>query len=279
VNTIDLNSDVGESYGRWTLGDDESILRIVTSANVACGFHGGDPSTLRTVCATAAGHGVRIGAQVSYPDLVGFGRRFLDMGESDLRDAVLYQLGALDAFARVAGSEVAYLKPHGALYHATFEGALQARAVVAAVAEYDPSLAVLGAPGSELLAAAERVGLESVPEAFIDRAYRPDGRLLDRSQPGAVITDPEAAAARAVRLVVDGTVETSDGSTVAVAARSLCVHGDSPGAAVIAGAARAALEAAGVTITPFSRRVPSPADRGGPSRRSVSLSAPGAPPT
>jgi len=252
ISAIDLNSDVGESFGAWTIGDDESILRIVTSANVACGFHGGDPSTLRLACSAAAAHGVRIGAQVGYPDLLGFGRRFLDMSESELRDAVLYQLGALDAFAQVAGSEVAYLKPHGALYHATIDNAVQARAVVAAASEYDPSLAVLGAPGSELLAAARRADLEAVPEAFIDRAYRGDGRLVPRSEPGSVITDPAAVAARAVRLAVDRTVEAADGAVVEVHARSLCVHGDSPGAVALAGAARAALDAAGVAVHPFT---------------------------
>ena len=148
---IDLNSDLGESFGVWKLGDDEAMLEVVTSANVACGFHAGDPSTLRTVCTAAVHNGVAIGAQVSYPDLLGFGRRFVDIDPRDLRDAVLYQLGALDAFAQVAGAEVAYVKPHGALYHATIDGDAQAEAVVAAAAEYDPSLAVLGAPGSALL--------------------------------------------------------------------------------------------------------------------------------
>jgi UPF0271 protein len=249
---VDLNSDVGESYGAWTIGDDDAILRIVTSANVACGFHAGDPSTLRAVCTTAVSHGVRIGAQVSYPDLLGFGRRFIDMSERDLRDAVLYQLGALDAFAQVAGSEVAYVKPHGALYHATIDNEAQARAVVDAAAEYDPSLAVLGAPGSALLAAADRAELEPVPEAFVDRAYRPDGRLVDRSVAGAVITDVEAVAARAVRMAVDREVEAIDGTVIAVAARSLCVHGDTPGAVELAGAVRGALEAAGVGVYPFA---------------------------
>lgn len=249
---IDLNSDVGESYGAWTIGDDDAMLRLVTSANVACGFHGGDPSTLRSVCTAAVAHGVKIGAQVSYPDLLGFGRRFLAMSEAELRDAVLYQLGALDAFAQVGGSEVAYVKPHGALYHATIDNDAHAAAVVAAAAEYDPSLAVLGAPGSALLAAAEAAELEPVPEAFIDRAYRPDGRLVDRSEPGAVIADVDAIAARAVRLAVDHEIEAIDGATIAVHARSLCVHGDSPDAVALAAAARAALESAGVGIYPFT---------------------------
>ena len=175
---VDLNSDVGESFGVWTIGDDAAMLRIVSSANVACGFHGGDPATLRATCAAATSHGVTIGAQVSYPDLVGFGRRYMEISAGDLRDAVLYQLGALDAFAQVAGSEVDYVKPHGALYHATIDNQAQAEAVVAAAAEYDPSLAVLGQPDSALLVAADRAGLEAVSEGYIDRAYQPDGRLV-----------------------------------------------------------------------------------------------------
>jgi len=248
---VDLNSDVGESYGVWTIGDDAAMLRIVSSANVACGFHGGDPATLRSACAAAAAHGVTIGAQVSYPDLIGFGRRFMDIDPVELRDAVLYQLGALDAFAQVAGREVDYVKPHGALYHATIDNAAQAEAVVAAAAEYDPSLAILGQPDSELLAAAERAGLESVSEGYVDRAYRPDGRLVPRSEAGALITDVDAAVAQAVRMAVDGEVVAVDGEVIALHARSLCVHGDTPGAVALATAARQALEAAGVGVYAF----------------------------
>lgn len=249
---IDLNSDVGESFGAWTIGDDDAMIPLITSANVACGFHGGDPSTLRGVCASATAHGVAIGAQVSYPDLVGFGRRFLDISERDLRDAVLYQLGALDAFAQVSGSEVAYIKPHGALYHATIDHEGQAAAVVAAAAEYDPSLAVVGFPGSALLVAAERAELEIVPEGFADRAYQPDGRLVPRSHDGAVIVDPEAAAEHAVRIATGGEIIAIDGSTLTTAVRSLCVHGDTPGAVEIASAVRHALEGAGVGIQRFT---------------------------
>ena len=248
---VDLNSDVGESYGVWRIGDDEAMLRVVSSANVACGFHGGDPTTLRQTCAAAVGHGVTIGAQVSYPDLAGFGRRFIDMDPDELRDVVLYQLGALDAFAQVAGSEVDYVKPHGALYHATIDNAAHAEAVVAAAAEYDPSLAILGQPDSELLAAAERAGLEAVAEGFVDRAYRPDGRLVPRSEEGAVITDVDAAVGQAVRIAVDGEVVAVDGEVISLHARSLCVHGDTPGAVDLATAARQALEAAGVGVFAF----------------------------
>jgi 5-oxoprolinase (ATP-hydrolysing) subunit A len=248
---VDLNSDIGESYGVWTIGDDAAMLRVVSSANVACGFHGGDPTTLRSACAAAAAHGVTIGAQVSYPDLIGFGRRFIDIDPVELRDAVLYQLGALDGFAQVAGREVDYVKPHGALYHATIDNVAQAEAVVAAAAEYDPSLAILGQPDSELLAAAERAGLEAVSEGYVDRAYRPDGRLVPRSEPGAVITDVDAAVGQAVRLAVDGEVVAVDGEVIALHARSLCVHGDTPGAVALATATRQALEAAGVGVYAF----------------------------
>lgn len=250
--SIDLNADLGESFGVWTLGDDAAMLQLVTSANVACGFHAGDPSVLRRVCVAAVAHGVAIGAQVAYPDLAGFGRRFLDIDPGELRDAVLYQLGALDAFAQVGGSEVAYVKPHGALYHATVGNEAQARAVVAAAAEYDPSLAILGLPGSQLLRAAEAEGLEAVPEAFADRAYLPDGRLVPRSEPGAVLDDPATVAARAVRMVADGEVVAVDGSVVAVDARSLCLHGDTRGAVELARAVRDALDDAGIGVHPFA---------------------------
>lgn len=252
MSTIDLNSDLGESFGTWRLGDDEAMLAIVTSANVACGFHAGDPSTLRRTCAEAVANHVVIGAQVSYPDLAGFGRRAMDVEPGELRDIVLYQLGALDAFAQVGGSEISYVKPHGALYHACVAREDHALAVVAAAAEYDPSLAVLGAPGSYLLTAADAEGLEAVAEAFADRAYMPDGRLAPRSQRGSVLTDPAAVAARAVRLAGDGEVVAVDGTTIRVRARSLCVHGDTPGAVDLATAVRTALTDAGIGIYAFA---------------------------
>lgn len=249
---IDLNSDLGESYGVWTLGDDEAMLSVVSSANVACGFHAGDPSVLRAACAGAAHRDVAIGAQVSYPDLIGFGRRQLDMAPDELRDAVLYQIGALDALAQVAGSEISYVKPHGALYHVTATSPEMAQALVAAAAEYDPSLAILGLPGSALLVAADRAGLEAIPEAFVDRAYRPDGALVSRREPGSVLTDVDEVAARAVRIVTDGEVVAVDGTVVSVLARSICVHSDTPGAVEIARAVRSALDAAGVGICRFT---------------------------
>jgi UPF0271 protein len=249
---IDVNSDLGESYGVWKLGDDDAMLELVTSANVACGFHAGDPSVLRAACIRAVECDVAIGAQVSYPDLIGFGRRHLDMAPAELRDTVLYQLGALDAFAQVGGSEIAYVKPHGALYHAAATDPTLARAVVDAAAEYDSSLAILGLPDSELLRAADRAGLEAVVEAFADRAYRPDGGLVSRREAGSVLTDPDEVAQRAVRIAVDNEVVAIDGTIVSVRARSICVHSDTPGAVELARAVRSALDAAGVGVYRFT---------------------------
>jgi UPF0271 protein len=249
---VDLNADLGESYGRWTLGDDASMLEVVTSANVACGFHAGDPTTLFEVCRAAAAAGVAVGAQVGYHDLVGFGRRFVDVAPADLTADVVYQIGALDALARAAGTRVTYVKPHGALYHAvsTHEG--QARAVVDALVGLDPGLALLGLPGSALLRRAGAAGVRTVLEAFADRAYRADGSLVPRGEPGAVLHDPEEVAARAVRMVVEGVVVAEDGTGLRLAPESICVHGDSPGAVSMATAVHDALEAAGVRVAPFA---------------------------
>ncbi len=252
MTTIDLNSDLGESFGRWTLGDDEAMLGLVTSANVACGFHAGDPSTLRRTCAQAASRGVVVGAQVGYRDLAGFGRRFVDMDPSELADDVVYQIGALDGMCRVAGTAVRYVKPHGALYNAVVQHGGQARAVVEAVRAYDPGLTVLGLPGSELLRAAAETGLRTVTEFFADRGYTPAGTLVPRSEPGALLHEPDEVAARVLRMVTEGTVAAADGSEVAVRAGSVCVHGDSPGAVAMATAVRAALVGAGITPAPFA---------------------------
>jgi 5-oxoprolinase (ATP-hydrolysing) subunit A len=251
VTAVDLNADLGESFGRWTLGDDEAMLDVVTSANVACGFHAGDPRGLLRVCEQAAERGVVIGAQVGYRDLAGFGRRFIDLDPADLMADVVYQLGALQGICAAVGARVRYVKPHGALYNAVVHHDAQARAVVEAVQRVDPSLPVLGLPGSALLAVAEAAGLATVTEAFADRAYTSQGTLVARGEAGAVLHDPESVAARALRLVVTGQVEAADGTPVAVAARSLCVHGDSPGAVSMATAVRGALESAGVHLAPF----------------------------
>ena len=248
---IDLNADLGEGFGQWTLGDDEALLGVVTSANVACGFHAGDSTTLRRVCDLAAERGVAIGAQVGYRDLAGFGRRFIDMHPEDLTNDVLYQIGALEAFARAAGTRVRYVKPHGALYNAIVHHEEQARAVAAAVATYDVTLPVLGLPGSIWLGVAADAGLVPVPEAFADRAYTPQGTLVSRREPGAVLHDAEQIAARCVRMATEGQVEAVDGSSVAASASSLCVHGDTEGAVEVARRVRAALEQAEVEVRPF----------------------------
>jgi len=256
MSTIDLNADLGESFGQWTLGDDDALLDLVTSANVACGFHAGDPTVLRRTCERAAERGVVIGAQVGYRDLAGFGRRFIDVEPDDLTNDVLYQIGALEAFARVAGTRVRYVKPHGALYNAIVHHEAQAAAVVDAVRRYDPSLPVLGLPGSVWLRLAEEAGLTVVPEAFADRAYTPEGTLVPRREQGAVLHDPDEVAQRCVRMTTRGEVVAVDGSVVPVRAASLCVHGDSPGAVAMARAVREQLEAAGVTVAAFAGGAP-----------------------
>ena len=253
THSVDLNADLGEGFGHWRLGDDEALLDIVTSANVACGFHAGDPSTMHRICATAVQRGVAIGAQVGYRDLAGFGRRRIDYDPDELRDDVLYQIGALAAFCRVAGGRVGYVKPHGALYNTAAVDEGQAGAVVAAVRAYDPTLPVLCQPGSVLARQATAGGLTVVGEGFADRGYRPDGRLMPRSEPGAVLHDPDAVLARAVRMAVDGVVETGDGQLVPVPVASICVHGDTPGAVDLATRVRAGLRDAGLAVEPFSR--------------------------
>lgn len=248
---IDLNSDLGEGFGAWPLGDDEALLDVVTSANVACGFHAGDPSVLRRVTERAVERGVVIGAQVGYRDLAGFGRRFIDMDPRELTNDIIYQIGALDGFARIAGSSVRYVKPHGALYNAVVTHAEQAAAVVEAIRSYDAELAVLGLPGSELLRQAEAAGLSVVPEAFADRAYTAEGGLVPRRQPNAVVRDPDEVVRRSVRMVVEGIVEAIDGSGLTLSPRSLCVHGDTPGAVDLARRVRKALTDAGVSLRSF----------------------------
>lgn len=236
---VDLNSDVGEGYGHWPGGPDDLMVPHLTSVNVACGFHAGDPATIRRTCELAAAHGCVIGAQVSYPDLLGFGRRFVDMHPADLADAVTYQIGALDAFARRAGTEVRYVKPHGALYNTIVRHGDHAAAVVDGMRAIARDLPLLCLPGSTAEATAAQYGVPFVGEGFADRAYQPDGSLVPRSQPGAVVTDPAAAAAAAIRLVAGG-------------ARSVCVHSDTPGAPDIVRAVAAALVGAGHELRAFA---------------------------
>jgi UPF0271 protein len=250
---MDLNADLGEGFGAWRLGDDAGLLAVVTSANVACGFHAGDPGTMRRVCVDAAARGVAIGAQVGYRDLAGFGRRRIDYEPGELADDVLYQLAALDGIARVAGSRVSYVKPHGALYNVAADDPGQARAVVDAVAAYDPGLAVLGLPGSVLLRLAGEAGLRPVGEGFADRAYQPNGRLVPRSQPGALVTDRAEVARRASRMAA-GEVVSLDGTILKINVESICVHGDSPDAVALAIGVRQALTTDGIPLMPFCSR-------------------------
>lgn len=250
--TIDLNADLGESYGRWVLGDDEAMLDVVTSANIACGFHAGDPTVILSACRMAAKRGVAIGAQVGYRDLPGFGRRFIDVHPDELAAEVVYQVAALDGLARAAGTRVRYVKPHGALYNAVVTHEAQARAVVEGIRLVDPALPVLGLPGSALLELAGAAGLSTVAEAFADRGYTSSGTLVPRSDPGAVLHDPAEVAARVVRLAVTGRVLAVDGTEVEVSAQSVCVHGDSPGAVGMATAVREALAAAGIRVSAFA---------------------------
>uniref|UniRef100_UPI003D91B369 5-oxoprolinase subunit PxpA n=1 Tax=Gordonia sp. B7-2 TaxID=3420932 RepID=UPI003D91B369 len=244
VSSIDLNADLGEG-----VGDDAAMVEIVTSANVACGFHAGNPSDILATCRAAAAAGVRIGAQVSYPDRAGFGRRFLDIDAGDLIADLIYQIGALEAIARSVGAQVSYVKPHGALYNTIVHHEQQAQAVVTAIAAAGPGLAVMGLPGAEVIGRAERAGLPVILEAFADRAYRPDGTLVPRSEPGAVLSDSAEIAKRVVELTLDGRLTAIDGSSISVAAQSICLHGDTPGAVGHARAVRAALADADIAIS------------------------------
>ncbi|GHJ38988.1 LamB/YcsF family protein [Streptomyces sp. TS71-3] len=251
---IDLNADLGEGFGHWTLTDDAALLTVVTSANVACGFHAGDAATMRRVCDLAAERGVRIGAQVSYRDLAGFGRRAMDVPAGELAAEVAYQIGALEVFARAAGARVAYVKPHGALYNRVVHDEEQAAAVVDGIllAGHGTRLPVLGLPGSRLLAAAAGAGLPAVEEAFGDRAYTRAGTLVPRGEDGAVVTEPRAVVERSVRLARYGMVASRGGEDIAVRARSLCLHGDTPGAVELARRVRAELDRAGVAVRAFA---------------------------
>ncbi|MEU9631281.1 LamB/YcsF family protein [Streptomyces luteogriseus] len=252
MTSIDLNADLGEGFGRWRLTDDERLLSVVTSANVACGFHAGDAVTMRRVCELAAERGVRIGAQVSYRDLAGFGRRAMDVPPAELAAEVAYQIGALEVFARAAGARVAYVKPHGALYNRVVRDEEQAAAVVDGVLLADAALPVLGLPGSRLLELAGKAGLPVVAEAFADRAYTDAGTLVPRTLEGAVVTDPDAVVERSLGLARSGEVVSHTGTRIEVRARSLCLHGDTPGAVDLARRVRERLAASGIRVEAFA---------------------------
>lgn len=252
MRVIDLNCDLGESFGAWTMGDDAAMLDVVSSANVACGFHGGDPATMLATCRAARDRGVVIGAHVSYRDLPGFGRRFIDVAPAELHADVLYQLSALAGVAASVGAEVRYVKPHGALYNRIVTDDQQAAAVADAVASFPADLPLLGLAHSAIERACETRGVRFVREAFLDRAYLADGTLVPRGRAGAVLTADDGIGARAVRMASDGVVQTIDGETIELNAASLCVHGDSPDAVAMAVAVREALAEEGIRIEAFA---------------------------
>lgn len=254
MTVIDLNSDLGESLGAWKMGDDAAMLDIVTSANVACGFHAGDAAGILATLRAAAARGVAVGAHVGYRDLAGFGRRNMDVASADLVADVIYQIGALQGLARAAGTTVRYVKPHGALYNTIAHDERQARDVIAAIRAADPSLVLVALAGSALVGWARAEGLTVVAEAFADRAYTAQGTLVPRREPGAVLHDAQAVARRMVRLVREGGVEAIDGCVTRVEADSICVHGDSPGAVQMACAVREALTREGVALRAFTAR-------------------------
>lgn len=245
---IDLNCDMGESFGPYQFGMDEQVMPLITSANVACGFHAGDPQVMRRTVALAGQHGVAVGAHVSFPDLAGFGRRELQADPAEVENDVTYQIGALWAFCKAAGVPLRHVKPHGALYNMAQRDEQLAGAVARAAAAVDPALLMFAQPGSALERAGVAVGLTVVPEAFADRAYSPDGRLLSRKQPGAVVSDLDEVTARALRLVCEGQVVATDGTVIPLRARTLCVHGDTPGALGLVRRIRQAFQAAGVAV-------------------------------
>ncbi len=248
---VDLNADVGEAFGARRIGDDEPIFRYVTSANVACGFHAGDHNVIAATIKAAAARNVAVGAHPSYPDSTGFGRQTIDMAPDELRQAVLYQIGAVDALARSLGVKLVHVKPHGALYNDAAKNPALAAAIADAVVSFDKNLILVGLAGSQSLTAGKSAGLRVAAEAFCDRAYETNGSLRPRTSPGALIEDPQQAACQAKEIVVNGRVAASSGQWVPVQAQTLCIHGDTPNATEFASAIRRALTDASVTIEPM----------------------------
>jgi UPF0271 protein len=245
---IDLNADVGESFGAYSLGHDADLLPLITSANVACGFHAGDPGVMRATVALARHHGVAVGAHPGFPDLVGFGRREMRATPREVEDAVAYQIGALAGIAATEGLRLQHVKAHGALYNMAVREAPLADAIAKATASVDRSLILLGLPGSQLVLAGRRAGLRTASEAFADRAYQPNGELVPRSQSGAVIEEADTVVSRAIMMAREHVVIAIDGTRVPIDVDTICVHGDTPGAAALARRIREALTQAGVDI-------------------------------
>ncbi len=251
---IDLNADLGESFGAWTMGQDALLMPLVTSANVACGYHAGDPATMRKTVRLARAHGVAVGAHPGFADLGGFGRREMQLTPQEIEDLVLYQIGALAAVAQSEGVRLQHVKAHGALYNMACKDEAMAEAIARAVVAFDPTLVLFGLPGSALLQAGLDAGLPVAAEAFADRAYRADGSLAPRSEPGSVIHEVDTVVARAVMMVREQAVVSTDGTVMQFEADTLCLHGDTPGAALLAAAVRRGLEDAGVLVAALTRR-------------------------
>ncbi|MBR2602061.1 MAG: 5-oxoprolinase subunit PxpA [Clostridia bacterium] len=248
--SIDLNADLGESFGRYTLGMDEKIMEVISSANIACGFHAGDPMVMERTVRLAAEAGIAIGAHPGFPDLMGFGRRNMAVSPEEARAYILYQLGALDAFLRPMGIRMRHVKPHGALYNMAAADEQLARAICGAVKDFDPELRLVGLSGSLLIRAAEETGLRAISEVFADRAYEADGSLVSRRKPGAIISDEREALRRVIRMVKEGKVKAINGEEIAIRAESVCVHGDGEKALLFAKSIREALTANDIQVSP-----------------------------
>lgn len=253
MKSIDLNCDMGESFGAYKMGMDEAVIPFITSANIACGWHAGDPQVMDRTIRMAVEHGVSAGAHPGYPDLMGFGRRSMNLTPEEIRNYLIYQIGALQAFCRVNGTRLTHVKPHGGLYLGAVEDAIIARNVAEAVVSVDPELhyvALAGKKGEMMGRIGRELGLKVIYEAFPDRAYTPEGTLAPRSMAGAVIKDPETVAARALKMAKDGKVTAIDGSEIALDAQTLCVHGDTEGAVALVRRIRTTLESEGVRVAP-----------------------------
>jgi UPF0271 protein len=252
MTPIDLNSDLGESFGPWPMGDDVSMLSLVTSANIACGFHAGDPAGILSVLKEAAKRGVSVGAHIGYRDLVGFGRRNMEPTSAELLADTIYQIGALQGLAKAAGTTVRYVKPHGALYNTIAHDARQAADVIEGIRAVDPSLRLMALAGARIVNQARAAGLTVVCEAFADRAYNADGSLVSRRLPGSVIHDPQAIAERMLRMVIEGRITAIDGTEIALEAQSICIHGDTPAAVAVARTLRDTLVSRGIELKAFA---------------------------
>ena len=253
--TVDLNSDVGESFGAYRIGADPDLIRYVTSVNVACGYHAGDPAVMRQTVRLARESGAAVGAHPGFPDLVGFGRREMRASPREVEDMVVYQIGALAAIAHAEGVQLAHVKAHGALYNMAARDRALADAIAAAVRAVDPTLVLFGLPGSELIRAGQSAGLPVAAEGFADRAYQPDGSLTPRTKPGAVIHDADAVVRRAIGMIAKGRVTAIDGSELRFPVDTLCVHGDTPGAADLVRLLREGLESQGISVRSIRRVV------------------------